>query len=186
MHGSVSKSGFKNICVSSDFKHLLKFSEPIVLKDNEKNEGRTFAKLLYENRLQNKEFLSSLCETYVLFLLTNFKMDSNIDLAINKIIAENSDNAYDNNFDVTTALLKSGYAKDYIRNQFKHKTGKTPTQFLTEIRIKRALFLIDIYKENCSLTQIAEQCGFVDYIYFSRRFKQFTGISPNKYRKQTL
>ena len=29
--------------------------------------------------------------------------------------------------------------------------------------------------------EIAEKCGYTDYVYFSRRFKQITGISPREY-----
>lgn len=184
MHGSTSENGFKNISINSDFKRLLNFDKPVTLQDNLKNEGKLLAELLYENRLQDSDFLSSLCETYALFLLANLKIDDNIGTAIKEIITEISNNAYDHNFDVKSVLLKSGYAEDYIRNQFKHRTGKTPTQFLTEIKINRACYLIDIYKNNCSMSQIAEQCGFVDYIYFSKRFKQVTGLSPNEYKKK--
>lgn len=184
LHGSSSDSGFQNISINGDFRNLLKFKEVVVMKDNEKNEGKLLAELLYNNRLNDNDFLSSLCETYILFLLSNLKIDNNIDNAINKVISEISISAYDSNFNLTTVLNNSGYAEDYIRNQFKIKTGKTPTRFLTEIRINHACYLIDIYKNNCSMTQISEQCGFVDYIYFSKRFKQITGLSPNEYKKK--
>ena len=125
-------------------------------------------------------------ETYVLFLLSNLKFDDNVDVAINNIIAKISNSAFDSSFNLAEVLSQSGYAKDYIRNQFKLKTGKTPTRFLTELRINHARYLIDLYKESISLLQISEQCGFVDYIYFSKRFKQLVGVSPIKYRTQTM
>ncbi len=183
MHGSTSQNGFKNIGVNGNFRNLIKFKEPIIMHDNENSEGKLLATLLYNNRYSNPDFISSLCETYILFLLSNLIIDNNIDVAINNIISNISIHAYDSNFNITSVLIKSGYAEDYIRNQFKLKTGKTPTEFLTEIRITHACYLIDIYKNNCSMMQIAEQCGFIDYIYFSKRFKQITGLSPNKYKK---
>ncbi|MBQ9760845.1 MAG: AraC family transcriptional regulator, partial [Clostridia bacterium] len=70
------------------------------------------------------------------------------------------------------------------RSCFKKITGKTPNEFLTEIRIKHACYLIDIYQDNLSLSEIAEKCGYLDYIYFSKRFKLVTGISPREYRNQ--
>ena len=78
-------------------------------------------------------------------------------------------------------LQKSGYAEDYIRAQFKKFTGKTPTEFLTKIRIYHACYLIDAYKNTLSLAEIAEKCGYTDYVYFSRRFKHIMGISPREY-----
>ena len=184
MHGSTSQNGFINISVNGDLRQLLKFEETVVMHDNEKKEGRLLAELLFENRHSNRDFISSLCQTYVLFLLSNLKISSNIETIINKIISEISVHAFDSNLNITDLLKKSGYAEDYIRNQFKIKTGKTPTAFLTEIRIDHACYLMDIYKDSACLSQIAEQCGFEDYVYFSKRFRQFKGISPRNYKEE--
>ena len=32
------------------------------------------------------------------------------------------------------------------------------------------------------LAQICEECGYVDYIYFSKKFKEVTGLSPREYK----
>jgi AraC-like DNA-binding protein len=79
-------------------------------------------------------------------------------------------------------LQKSGYAEDYIRSHFKKVTGKTPNGFLTDIRIKHATFLIEIYANTLSLQSIAEQCGYLDYVYFSKTFKSILGVSPKEYK----
>lgn len=185
VHGSSSYEGFLNFCINGDFENLLNFKEPIVMQDNEKNEGWAMVELLFNNRFSdNKDFLWSLCKAYILFLLSSLKIDDNMDSVINEIIMQISNNACDCDFNPAVILKKSGYAEDYIRNRFKLKTGKTPIRFLTEIRIKHACYLIEIYKKDCSLVKIAEQCGFVDYIYFSKRFKQVIGVSPNQYKKQ--
>jgi len=93
---------------------------------------------------------------------------------------------YDSTIDLHHLLQQSGYAVDYIRAQFKKMTGKTPNAFLTEIRIKHALFLLDIYAHTLSLQQIAEQCGYVDDVYFSKKFKSVVGVSPKQYRDMLL
>ncbi|MBQ8146607.1 MAG: AraC family transcriptional regulator [Clostridia bacterium] len=67
---------------------------------------------------------------------------------------------------------------------FKKVTGKTPNEFLTVIRIEHACFLMDIYHSKLSLAKISEQCGYLDYIYFSKKFKSIMGVSPRKYRNQ--
>ena len=184
IHGSTSEKGFMHISLSGSFNSQLSFKEPVVLLDNEKHEGRLLAEMLYDNRFGNEDFISSLCETYILFLLSNLTIESDIDRAVNGIITEISGKAFRSDFEPCEALIKSGYAEDYIRNRFKAKTGKTPTQFLTDIRIKRACFLIEVYKSSYSLTEISEQCGFTDYIYFSKRFKSITGFSPAEYKKR--
>ena len=74
--------------------------------------------------------------------------------------------------------------EDYIRANFKNITEKNSTEFLNKTRIKHTCYLIDIYKGSVSFTDIAGKCGYVDYVYFSRIFKQIMGISPCKYSEE--
>ena len=85
---------------------------------------------------------------------------------VKEIVFEISQQAFDSQIDLAFILSKSGYSEDYIRSCFKKITGKTPNEFLTDIRIKHACFLIDIYKNKISLSEISERCGYLDYIYF--------------------
>ena len=64
----------------------------------------------------------------------------------------------------------------------KQMTNKTPIEFLTHMRIRHACYLMDVFKNALSLAEIAEKCGYTDYIYFSRRFKQQMGVSPRAYK----
>ncbi|MBO5059899.1 MAG: helix-turn-helix transcriptional regulator [Clostridia bacterium] len=183
IHGSVSENGFKNISVGGNFGHLLYLDKPYVLKDNQNQDGKTLSGLILNNQYGNNEYLSSLCMTYVHFLLQNLQTEDSISTAVERIVSEITENAFDPNIKLTDFLTKSGYAEDYIRSHFKSITGCTPTQFLTKIRIDRACFLINIYANACSLSQIAEQCGYLDYVYFSKKFKQVMKMSPKSYRE---
>ena len=73
-----------------------------------------------------------------------------------------------------------------IRSCFKVATGKTPNEFLTDVRIKHACFLINIYHNELSLAEISERCGYLDYIYFLKKFKSVTGVSPREYKNKTV
>ena len=115
------------------------------------------------------------------FVLEKLKIEDSINIEINKLIKEITRNFHDCNIDLKALLKKSGYAEDYIRSRFKEITGKTPKSFLKNVRIKHACYLIEIYADKIPLTQICEQCGYVDYIYFSKKFKEVTGISPREY-----
>lgn len=185
-HGSASREGFENISVGGEFNHLLSFSEPVSLYDNENRDGKKIAETLYDNRFGSKDFLAALTTAYILYLLQNTETENDVGICVRKIVSEISENAFDCGFIVTKTLSKSGYAEDYIRSRFKKITGKTPVEFLTDIRIKRACFLMDIYKDNLSLSKIAEQCGYADYSYFSKKFKSVTGISPAEYKNQKI
>ena len=183
-HGSTSGNGFRNISIEGDFEAYFHFDTVKSFEDNETQEGKMLAEMIYENRYGNDTYLASLCIAYVCFLLQRFELDSAIQSCVKKITAEISQNAFDPQIDLTLILSKSGYSEDYIRSCFKKITGKTPNEFLTDIRIKNACFLIDIYKNKISLSEISERCGYLDYIYFSKRFKSVMGMSPREYRKQ--
>lgn len=181
MHSSTSETDYERIFIGGEFSQFLHMTAPVVLSDHEDGEGVLLAKMIYKNRFGNPEYVTALTNALFHYILQNIGTDDAIHAAIRDIIDKISNHFSDCNFNLSTLLQKSGYAEDYIRAQFKRITGKTPIQFLTEIRIAHACFLIDTYKNSLSLTEVAETCGFLDYIYFSRRFKQIKGISPRKY-----
>lgn len=182
-HGSVSENGFKNISVEGEFERYLNLDAVTVLQDSLTQDGVTLAKLIYENRYGNPTYLASLCKAYVCFLTQQFETESTVRKCLRRIVAEISENAFDAEINLASILAASGYSEDYIRSQFKKITGKTPNGFLTEIRIKHACFLIDVYKSELSLTEISERCGYTDYPYFSKKFRSLMGMSPADYRK---
>jgi len=182
-HGSVSEQGFRNISICGDFDRLLHVQNPVTLSDNQHNEGTLLATLIYQNRFGNSDYLSKLCSAYIHFLLQNLNVEDQLSIAVNQIISELTSNFYDESLKPGALLQKSGYAEDYIRAQFKKMTGKTPNAFLTDIRIRHACFLIDLYRSTLSLQEIAERCGYTDYVYFSKKFKEVTGVSPRDYKK---
>lgn len=74
-----------------------------------------------------------------------------------------------------------GLNETYLSSIFKKQTKKSMIDFLTDIRVHHAKeLLID---HNKSINEIAEEVGFNDAKYFTKRFKKFTGVSPNEYRK---
>lgn len=75
-----------------------------------------------------------------------------------------------------------GYDSKYLSALIKEKRGITFTQYLRGIRIKHAAFLFEEGIE--SVKSAAVLSGFPDPLYFSRIFKQETGMSPSAYCAQ--
>ncbi len=182
MHSSYSEDGYERIYIDGEFNQIFNFSKPVIITDNLSGEGLLLANMLYKNRFANDDYVAALCNAFAHFLLQSINMDDTISVAVKEIINELTENFYDCNLSVSYILQKSGYAEDYIRAHFKRITGKSPVEFLTNVRISHACFLIDTYKSALSLSEIAEKCGYTDYVYFSRRFKQKMGISPQAYK----
>lgn len=63
---------------------------------------------------------------------------------------------------------------------FKKTTGTTPMQLYTQMRTQLACQLL--HNTHLSVTEIAEEVGYEDALYFSRVFKKSLGIAPSEFR----
>jgi len=64
---------------------------------------------------------------------------------------------------------------------FKHSTGKSFKQALTEVRIQKACSLL--MHSDLSVGSIASMSGFNNISLFNRMFKEIVHMTPNKYRR---
>ncbi|WP_068786275.1 helix-turn-helix transcriptional regulator [Paenibacillus phocaensis] len=74
---------------------------------------------------------------------------------------------------------KLGYHRAHLFQAFKARTGLSPKQYLMKVRIEKAKELL---AGSLTVDQIAASVGFNDALYFSRQFKQATGMPPSEYR----
>ena len=183
LHYSVSDGYYERIFITGNLDLIFNISEPTALSCVEERDGLILAKLIYENRYKNSDYLAALLNAFSNYILRSIELNDKIGEAVSAIINEITESFSDSNISLPAILKKSGYAEDYIRDRFKKATGKTPVRFLTEIRISHSCLLIDSYRNSLSLSEIAERCGFTDYVYFSRRFKEITGVSPREYSR---
>ena len=68
--------------------------------------------------------------------------------------------------------------------KLKTLTGLAPIEFIKEMRINRAVQLIET--GEYSMTQISYMVGINDPRYFSKCFKQKMGMTPTEYRDKSL
>ena len=76
---------------------------------------------------------------------------------------------------------------DYVRKLFQRETGATPRTYLENARMELAASILSSgvtnKYSNYSVSQVAEACGYLDSLYFSRVFKKHFGVSPSEYIK---
>ncbi|EKB48534.1 helix-turn-helix domain-containing protein [Cecembia lonarensis] len=75
-------------------------------------------------------------------------------------------------------------SKEAFCRFFKERTGKTFTEFLTQVRIHQACQLL--HESEWSISQIAYQSGFQNLSYFNRAFKKVQGETPKEYRSKMI
>lgn len=68
----------------------------------------------------------------------------------------------------------------YISNRFKELFGKSPIQIQRELKIDRAKKLLR--STEMTVTEIAQEVGYMVVPGFTRLFKSYVGISPTQYR----
>jgi len=78
--------------------------------------------------------------------------------------------------------LDCGYSEGHFYRSFHQRTGKTPVQYLTEVRVRHARRWLE--HTTLSVEKVAEMCGFRDPLYFSRVFRRVTGQSPTAARRR--
>ena len=72
-----------------------------------------------------------------------------------------------------------GISQSHLRSLFRRTWGEPPVRYLNRVRVERAKEMLA--SGQFPLEEIAVACGFQNEYYFSRVFKEFTGISPGRY-----
>ena len=73
-------------------------------------------------------------------------------------------------------------SKSAFSRLFKSDTGKSPSKYLTQLRIDKACNLL--HHTSSSIDTIAEQCGFSDRYHLSKVFSKIKKTSPAAFRRR--
>jgi len=88
----------------------------------------------------------------------------------------------DANFNVSLFSKSLGLSSSQFYRRLKSLTGKSPSTFLRNYRLKQAMNMLHNRKGN--ITEIAKKTGFNSLAYFSKCFKDTFNILPSKYLQQ--
>lgn len=133
-------------------------------------------------------YVNNSCAYYIKqrILITQFILELNLNF-------KNSKNILLNNTDLITYIfnnIKNASLNDYANiihyspvttgNKIKCKYGKTFSQIVKQIRLKKAADLLS--KGDLPISQIMEDIGYTNKTYFYKNFKEVYNLSPAKYR----
>jgi two-component system response regulator YesN len=104
------------------------------------------------------------------------------DTALLRAVLQFIDDKYMYDLSLTMIADKFNYNPSYFSEWFKAKVGKTFIQYVTEVRMGKAVQLLT--ETNLNLWDIAELTGFSNPSYFSSKFKKMYGMSPSDFRQQ--
>lgn len=124
-----------------------------------------------------------LCESVFLYSLAFLKPEKKAqEDIVAKVVTLINKKFSDPSLSISSLAGQLGYDAKYLSSLFKKRMGIGFTQYLRELRLRHAVFLIE--QGLVSVKSIAILCGFSDALYFSRLFSQAEGISPKAYIDQ--
>jgi len=71
----------------------------------------------------------------------------------------------------------------HLSKIFLKYAGESPSRYIMTLRMNEAKHLLSL-KNELTVKEIGEAVGYPDPFYFSRMFKQFTGITPTEYKSR--
>ena len=75
-----------------------------------------------------------------------------------------------------------GYSVTYFTRRFREETGFGISDYVKAARIERAKILLETSED--SVQEISEKLGFTTRNYFTKCFREITGMTPVEYRKR--
>ncbi len=128
----------------------------------------------------NEENLDLYSEAVLLYLLAHLcrRKKAHHDL-LSRIVALTNDRFSEADFSLSSLAAQLGYDSKYLSALFKKKKGMPFTQYLRDLRVGHAVFLME--QGVVSVKNIAILAGFGDALYFSKIFKDAMGVPPKAY-----
>ncbi len=85
-------------------------------------------------------------------------------------------------FNVEMLVKEMGFSRTNLYKKFKEITGLSSSEFIRNIRLKRAVQLFE--QSDLSVKEIMYMTGFNTSSYFAKCFKKQFGVKPSEYVKQ--
>jgi AraC family transcriptional regulator of arabinose operon len=103
------------------------------------------------------------------------KLDPRVHAAIEYLMSHIADKVL-----IADIASACGLSESRLAHLFQEQVGQSPQRFLESERLSRARQMLNV--TDTPIQNIAADLGFESAFYFSRRFRQSTGISPRAYR----
>ncbi|OPJ58370.1 response regulator transcription factor [Clostridium chromiireducens] len=91
------------------------------------------------------------------------------------------DSYYSNDININDISEKLEVTSSYLSKLLKKETGLSFIDYLTNIRIKKAMYIME--DPTIKIYDVAELVGYSNQHYFCRAFKKVVGISPTDYKR---
>ena len=176
--------------IKTDLKNILYFRSIVFdLNDNYGNICQLFDRIHACHKEKKPYYFVKLKALFFSFFyemlmgnyITPADKEENKSLASIKKILDYINLNYSQSLTAAELTALSNYSEYYFMKLFKQYTGKTLIAYINDLRIEKAKPLL--LHSDSSVTEIALEVGFNNTSYFIKKFRQATGMSPHKFRR---
>ena len=142
-----------------------------------------FVEVLFDAQIADevaRHFTHELKRSFEALLLATDQKNSHHDEQIIKV-QEWLQKHYTETINLTEVAQRFGLNSRTFNRRFRLAAGKTPMQYLQEVRVDQARELLK--QSNLSIAEIAFAVAYQDVSYFTGLFKRLQGVTPNAYRR---
>lgn len=163
------------------------FNHPIVLTDR-RGTMRTMFTEIYAEHTADRPLRQELINSYLRILLLLIQQhcrqpEGATNLEFERALALLHE-FYADDFDIVELARRVAVSPTQLFRLFRSRLGTSPMRYRNHIRVDKAkLMLTDM---SLPIDTVARRVGLPDPKYFTRVFRQLTGMSPRQYRQQRL
>lgn len=97
-------------------------------------------------------------------------------------VLQHMEKHYEEEFMLEEAAKMANMSPQYFSRIFKERTGSNYVEYLTKLRMKKAMEWFDSSNQN--IQEVCYRVGYKDPNYFTRVFKKITGMTPRQYMER--
>ena len=193
-HDSILHSSKTDVCYEKYIAPFLSHEKTVSYHEKPGSELHSLLTPLLLSLIENRRQSYSTHEYLVksnLFMLIHYlnqhaytvkEKEQTVQLTYGKLrtVFYHIQNSYSKNITIKEVASLCGFSESHFMKLFKELTGISFTTYLVNYRLEiAARQLVDT---NCSVIDIATNCGFNNHSYFTRAFVKKYGTTPSNYR----
>ncbi|MBI4978646.1 MAG: AraC family transcriptional regulator [Spirochaetes bacterium] len=155
--------------------------EPLLLNDMNGSAVESVLRLIYHDYHQNGQRPTEVCDLLLAVFLAQITRTNHGDHGIIARIEHLLiDNIHNHAFTIRDAARIARIPYRKLLTDFRAATGRTPLQYLIDLRLNESRTILET--TTIPVAELAQMIGFTDPYYFSRLFRNKTGLTPRTYR----
>lgn len=176
-HNYSRNVGFSQIYVKFMFSSLLKILYEAIPEKTDKELNREIERLY---RISDLTGIRRMIEDNISILEKNVQKDAgNIHREV-EAVKRYIYSHYGDELSIEMLAEQVCLAPSYLSTIFKKETGQNLSKFIKSCRMEKARGMLENTHEK--IVQISEKVGYPNVSYFCQSFREYFGISPQKYR----